>query len=127
MVMTEMVTELRIAERDGELDEMSGPSGAGEIRPHGRGSVVAEPTRFLVLRAPVAMSYPESVETFATEDEARKAFSIWVGSGSSQGHWGEVARVGGGSPPAVVVWTGRPFPPVSETDLDALVGADSTR
>lgn len=122
MATTELVAEFRTAEREVEsVGAMSAPNDAGETRPIGAPLAAAEPARFLVLRAPVAMSYPASVEVFATEDEARKAFSVWIGSASSLGHWGEVARVGGGSRPAVVVWAGRPFPPVSEGDLDVFI------
>jgi hypothetical protein len=76
--------------------------------------------RFVLFSAPAEALRPEVVTTFATEAEARDAFAKWRNSPSSVGQWAEVARVGGGDRPRVVVWSGRAFPPVSETDLDLL-------
>lgn len=121
MVMTEMATGLRSAERDVNVCATSAAEEADDVVPSGPVAAAAEPARFLVLRARAEMSCPESVEAFATEDEARRTFATWVGGASSRGHWGEVAQVGGGGRPVVLVWTGRPFPPVSESDLETLL------
>ena len=80
-----------------------------------------QPLRFLLLIAPVDALQPESVTAFATEDEARTAFSKSQSEGWGTPRWVELARVGGGNRPAIVVWTGRPFPPVGEDQLLAMV------
>ena len=81
-----------------------------------------ESVQFRLLASAAEALDPDSVRTFQTEAEARSAFSMLQNDTASRGRWAEVARTGGGRPPAVVAWSGRAFPPVSESQLITLFG-----
>jgi len=71
---------------------------------------------FVMFRGPADAKTASSAATFTTEEEARAAMSALRYSADVQLGWAEVVRVGGGTRPAVLVWFGRPFPPIAAED-----------
>lgn len=69
--------------------------------------------QFILLRGPSEAKSARSAVSFTTEEEARAAHSRLQASASERSEWTEVVKIGGGERPAVVVWSGRPFPPVA--------------
>lgn len=96
-----------------DAEAKSDPSEAtegGSLEDRFTGTMITS-AHFVLFSAPAEALRPEVVTTFATEAEARDAFAKWRNSPSSVGQWAEVARVGGGNRPMVVVWSAERFRP----------------
>ncbi len=76
----------------------------------------------VLFHASIAGDGPVAVTTFDSEAEARCVFARLCSLDARRSAWVEIASVGGGRRPAILAWSGRPFPPITEETLLAWPG-----